>query len=124
MPRLRLRQRHGPASSCARLQLQYLYSVLCTHAPESFFGSRCAAYRLIHRHTLAPSQIVTVHAKLWATRPGSFALDSWTVESEVGEPALEGSSQASWRSRHLRYVQSPRAGDRPSVTVVDTGRFA
>ncbi|KAI0715153.1 ER-golgi trafficking TRAPP I complex 85 kDa subunit-domain-containing protein [Earliella scabrosa] len=86
------------------------------------------AGRLLHRHTIPPSESVSVHAKLWATRPGCFALDSWTVETEVGEPAPKPHSDseppppAGWKSRHLRYVQSPRAGERPCVTVVDTGR--
>ncbi|TFK91662.1 hypothetical protein K466DRAFT_482283 [Polyporus arcularius HHB13444] len=85
------------------------------------------AGRLMHRHVIPPSQSVTAQAKLWITRPGCFALDSWTVETDVGEPAPEDSqsnlSRGGWRSRHLRYVQSPRAGDRPCVTVVDVGRL-
>ncbi|TBU62053.1 ER-golgi trafficking TRAPP I complex 85 kDa subunit-domain-containing protein [Dichomitus squalens] len=91
------------------------------------------AGRLIHRHVLGPSQSATVYAKLWATRPGSFVLNSWTVETEVGEPSSSSSSSEAapsasqstggWKSRHLRYVQSPRAGDRPFVTVVDVGRL-
>ena len=91
--------------------------------------------RLIHRHVLGPSQAVTVQAKLWATRPGCYALDAWTVETEVGEPfpaAADGSTAAAsaasppprWRSRGLRYVQGPRAGERPCVTIVDVGRRA
>ncbi|KAI0686194.1 ER-golgi trafficking TRAPP I complex 85 kDa subunit-domain-containing protein [Earliella scabrosa] len=87
------------------------------------------AGRPLHRHTIAPSESVAVHAKLWATRPGCFALDSWTAETEVGEPAPTPASHsdsepppAGWKSRHLRYVQSPRAGERPCVAVVDTGR--
>ncbi|KAI1793952.1 ER-golgi trafficking TRAPP I complex 85 kDa subunit-domain-containing protein [Ganoderma leucocontextum] len=91
------------------------------------------AGRLMHRYILAPSQSTIVHAKLWATRPGCFALSSWTVETEVGEPSLSpelppsaslAQPKGGWRSRHLRYVQSPRAGDRSCVTVVDVGRFA
>ncbi|RPD64974.1 hypothetical protein L227DRAFT_571426 [Lentinus tigrinus ALCF2SS1-6] len=86
------------------------------------------AGRVIHRHTITPSQSVTAQAKLWVTRPGCFALDSWTVETDVGEPASEVSSSSasprgSWRSRHLRYVQNPQAGDRSCVTVVDVGRL-
>ncbi|KAM5531871.1 hypothetical protein V8D89_014425 [Ganoderma adspersum] len=93
------------------------------------------AGRLIHRHVLAPSQSTTVRAKLWASRPGCFALNSWTLETEVGEPSPSPEPElapsvsptppkGAWRSRHLRYVQSPRAGDRSCVTVVDIGRLA
>lgn len=92
------------------------------------------AGRLIHRHILAPSESTTVHAKLWATRPGCFALSSWTLETEVGEPsppspklppsASPTPPKGGWKSRHLRYVQSPQAGDRSCVTVVDVGRLA
>ncbi len=82
------------------------------------------AGRLIHRHIIPPSQSVIAHAKLWATRPGCFALDSWTVETEVGEPTSEIATETPrWKSRHLRYVQIPRAGERPCVTVVDIGRL-
>ncbi|KAH9897998.1 ER-golgi trafficking TRAPP I complex 85 kDa subunit-domain-containing protein [Cubamyces lactineus] len=105
--------------------------------PPSYAG------RLVHRTVLEPAQSHTAHAKLWATRPGCYALDSWTVETEVGEPSapaptqefLEPPAEAGkpsqptprtfvWRSRQLRYLQRPPAGDaRPFVTVVDTGRL-
>ncbi|KAI8981263.1 ER-golgi trafficking TRAPP I complex 85 kDa subunit-domain-containing protein [Trametes punicea] len=94
------------------------------------------AGRLMHRRVLEPSQAYTAHAKLWTTRPGCYALDSWKVETEVGEPpspapspsppAAPGDarpSQAPWRSRHLRYLQHPRADARASVTVVDIARL-
>ncbi|KAI0800868.1 ER-golgi trafficking TRAPP I complex 85 kDa subunit-domain-containing protein [Fomes fomentarius] len=82
------------------------------------------AGRLIHRHIIPPSQSVIAHAKLWVTRPGCFALDSWTLETEVGEPTSENATETPrWKSRHLRYVQSPGAGERPCVTVMDIGRL-
>ncbi|CDO73209.1 hypothetical protein BN946_scf185007.g264 [Trametes cinnabarina] len=98
--------------------------------------------RLVHRTTLEPTQSYTAHAKLWATRPGCYALDSWTVEVEVGEPPSPGpasgsapatiadpgpgarSAQGPWKTRGLRYLQRPQAGARPCVTVVDVGRLA
>ncbi|KAL7285211.1 hypothetical protein ACG7TL_000304 [Trametes sanguinea] len=94
------------------------------------------AGRLVHRATIEPSRSCTARAKLWATRPGCYALDSWTVETEVGEPSPSGSAsesapgstakagRASWKSRQLRYLQRPQAGARPCVTVVDVGRLA
>ncbi|KAJ8494589.1 hypothetical protein ONZ51_g2248 [Trametes cubensis] len=102
--------------------------------PPSYAG------RLVHRTVLEPSQSYTAHAKLWATRPGCYALDSWTVETEVGEPPAPSQKSPGqpaeadktpqpthtsvWRSRQLRYLQRPPAGGaRPFVTVVDTGRL-
>ncbi|KAI0652274.1 ER-golgi trafficking TRAPP I complex 85 kDa subunit-domain-containing protein [Trametes meyenii] len=85
------------------------------------------AGRLTHRTIIQPSQSHTASAKLWATRPGCFALDSWTVETEVGEPPQDDTQTTlpvPWKSRHLRYLQRPPAGERPCVTVVDTGRLA
>ncbi|KAH9944035.1 ER-golgi trafficking TRAPP I complex 85 kDa subunit-domain-containing protein [Epithele typhae] len=70
--------------------------------------------RLIHRYIIPPSQSVSAEVKLWTSRPGCYALDSWTIETEVGEPpdAADVLSAATWKSRGLRYVQNPRAGDR------------
>ncbi|EMD42167.1 hypothetical protein CERSUDRAFT_90771 [Gelatoporia subvermispora B] len=91
------------------------------------------AGRLTHRTVLAPSESATLRAKLWITRPGCYALDCWTVETEVGErsPSLSASSGTiqvpetspyGWRSRGLRYIQSPSAGDRACLTVTDVSR--
>ncbi|EIW64369.1 uncharacterized protein TRAVEDRAFT_158546 [Trametes versicolor FP-101664 SS1] len=89
------------------------------------------AGRLTFRKILEPSETYTAHAKLWATRPGAYALDSWTAETEVGEPPLPApeppsaeSKPAAWRSRQMQYLQRPRAGERPCVAVVDVGRLA
>lgn len=89
------------------------------------------AGRLTFRKILEPSESYTAHAKLWATRPGAYALDSWTAETEVGEPPLPAPEPPSaeaktpaWRSRQMQYLQRPRAGERPCVAVVDVGRLA
>ncbi|KAI0778588.1 ER-golgi trafficking TRAPP I complex 85 kDa subunit-domain-containing protein [Trametes elegans] len=84
--------------------------------------------RLTHRRVLGPSQSHTTRAKLWVTRAGCYALDSWTVETEVGEPPEPSqpdveSTATPWRSRQLRYIQRPPAGVRPHVAVVDVGRL-
>ncbi|KAI0361180.1 hypothetical protein OH77DRAFT_1417397 [Trametes cingulata] len=92
--------------------------------PPSYTG------RLTQRKVLQPLESYTTQAKLWATRPGCYALDSWTVETEVGEPPSASASDpqpsagSAWRSRQLRYLQRPQAGDRACVTVVDVGRLA
>lgn len=56
---------------------------------------------------------------LWITRPGMYTLDSWTVETEVGEVAEDLSPCDPWQTRQ-RYEQGPPAGDRSYLTVVDT----
>ncbi|KAH9950452.1 ER-golgi trafficking TRAPP I complex 85 kDa subunit-domain-containing protein [Amylocystis lapponica] len=85
--------------------------------------------RLMHRRVLSPAELATIPVKLWVTRPGSYVIDGWTLEIEVGErPIVEIDSQVpdgGWKSRQLRYVQSPQPGDRCCITVVDnasTGR--
>ncbi|KAH9858208.1 ER-golgi trafficking TRAPP I complex 85 kDa subunit-domain-containing protein [Lenzites betulinus] len=88
------------------------------------------AGRLTFRRVLEPSQTYTAQTRLWATRPGCYALDSWTAETEVGEPMSLTPSDAEpgalpvWQSRQLRYVQRPPAGEQPCVTVVDVARLA
>ncbi|KAI0830719.1 ER-golgi trafficking TRAPP I complex 85 kDa subunit-domain-containing protein [Trametes gibbosa] len=88
------------------------------------------AGRLTFRRVLDPSQSSTTQTRLWVTRPGCYTLDSWTAETEVGEPTSPAPSDAvpgalpAWRSRQLRYVQRPQAGERSCVTVVDIGRLA
>ena len=94
--------------------------------------------RLTHKRILAPLERVTIDAKLWISRPGVYALDGWTVETEVGE-VLDASSSTSeslpenpvtgaqkveegqegrWRTRQ-RYQQGPPAGGLSSFTVID-----
>ncbi|CAL1695522.1 unnamed protein product [Somion occarium] len=78
--------------------------------------------KLTHRGGLSPSQAHTLQIKLLASRPGSYALDGWRIETEVGE-LLEPSSETTasvdvpWHTRQ-RYEQVPQAGI-SCVTVVD-----
>ena len=84
--------------------------------------------RLTHKGTLAPLQCVSIEAKLWVTRPGTYALDTWTLDAEVGEVSSslsnsvvvsESAKEDQWRTRQ-RYELGPQAGAHSRVTVVDT----
>ncbi|KII93831.1 hypothetical protein PLICRDRAFT_36073 [Plicaturopsis crispa FD-325 SS-3] len=68
--------------------------------------------RLTFRGTLQPSEVAIVHPELWITRPGTYALGGWRLETEVGEHSEV------WRTRH-RYAQASSPNDRSSVTVSD-----
>ncbi|GJE87623.1 ER-golgi trafficking TRAPP I complex 85 kDa subunit-domain-containing protein [Phanerochaete sordida] len=75
--------------------------------------------RLTHRGQLAASQVCTVRTKMTVDRPGCYALTSWSVETEVGEPSEDDSAQ--WKVRQ-RYQQQAPASDSSSVTVIDISR--
>ncbi len=80
--------------------------------PQSYAG------RLTHRLQLEPCENSTLHVALLISKPGSYALDSWRVQSEVGELSsrfVEFDAHG-WRARH-RYEQGPPTGDHASVTV-------
>jgi len=70
--------------------------------------------RLTFRGTLKPMQILSLNPTVWITRPGTYALVGWLLETEVGETF----DTSGWQTR-LRYVQGPPVGDRASVTVID-----
>lgn len=89
------------------------------------------AGRLTYRAVLQPFESVTFPAKVWTARPGAFAVEGWTVETEVGELAFppHGDAESAavkaadpWRSRHFRYVQGSRPEDRCCIIVSDTER--
>ncbi|KAK1228620.1 hypothetical protein PQX77_008273 [Marasmius sp. AFHP31] len=70
------------------------YSALSDDSPAPYMG------RMSHRGVLAPLQNTSIEARLWITRPGSYALGGWRLETEVledGEPLVV---------RH-RYIQEP-----------------
>lgn len=75
--------------------------------------------KLTHHHALLPTEARAVRASLWAARPGSYELDAWGVETEVGERARGEGGTGEWSSRGLRYLQGARKGERACVTVVD-----
>lgn len=73
--------------------------------------------RLTFRGTLLPSQMVTVRPKLWITRPGTYSLSGWRVETEV-EEGTSSTAPGVWQTRQ-RYSQSPPEGNLSCVTVYD-----
>ncbi|PCH33758.1 hypothetical protein WOLCODRAFT_60797 [Wolfiporia cocos MD-104 SS10] len=79
------------------------------------------AGRLVHRGVLNPLESTTFHVKVWIPRPGTFALDGWSVETEVGEAPLidQDPAGSTWKSRQLRYVQGPPDQARTCITVID-----
>lgn len=69
--------------------------------------------RLTHRAEIQPRSAATVHTKVWVTRPGSFRLSDWTVETQV-----DTSERTS--IRHLRYIQVPPVEHLACFSVIDT----
>jgi len=59
-------------------------------------------------------QVLSLNPKVWITRPGTYALGGWLLETEVGETADRGV----WQTR-LRYLQGPPVGDWACVTIAD-----
>lgn len=70
--------------------------------------------RLTFRGTLEPMQSLSLHPKVWITRPGTYSLAGWRLETEVGE-LTDGTA---WRTRQ-RYVQGPPTGDSSCISVSD-----
>jgi len=83
-------------------------SISPDHLPPQYCG------RLTFRGTLKSAEVVTLYPKIWVTRPGTYGLEGWRLETEVGEPADVGV----WRVRQ-RYVQGPPARDQACITIKD-----
>lgn len=67
------------------------------------------------RGVLEPLRSTSVHAQMCVTRPGTYALSGWRLETEVGEPGMK---DGSWQVRH-RYEQTAPADDKSSIVVSD-----
>jgi len=52
--------------------------------------------RKTFRGLVERSQMTELHAKVWVHRPGTYNLDGWVLESEVGDQQEDGS----WKTRH------------------------
>lgn len=68
--------------------------------------------RLTFRGALEPMQSITLLPTVWITRPGTYSLAGWRLETEVGEVNDGGA----WRTRQ-RFVQGPPAGDSSCISV-------
>ena len=91
------------------LQTSLIDGVRRTLLPVSYCG------RMTFRGLLQPLQATSVQAHMCVTRPGTYALSGWRLETEVGEPGME---DGSWRVRH-RYEQRAPADDKSSIVVSD-----
>jgi len=72
--------------------------------------------RLTFRGTIRPTEVATLKPTVLISRPGSYSLAGWCVETEVGEDIT--GDNTGWRTRH-RYVQTSTAGDLSCITVCD-----
>lgn len=57
--------------------------------------------RRTFRGLLEPSQATQLQAKVWVSQPGTYSLDGWSLESEVGITSKDG-----WQAGH-KYMQGP-----------------
>ena len=90
-------------------QMSFTNSVRRTSLPAAYCG------RVTFRGALEPLQSMSVHAQMSVTRPGTYALSGWRLETEVGEPGMK---DGVWRVRH-RYEQSAPSDDKSSIVVSD-----
>ncbi|KAG2369466.1 ER-golgi trafficking TRAPP I complex 85 kDa subunit-domain-containing protein [Suillus spraguei] len=94
------------------LRLDHRQQPSLHHFPAPYCG------RTTFRGLLGPLRTTSVVAQLFATRPGTYALSGWRLETEVGEPNMEGGS---WQVRH-RYEQRATTDESSSVVVSDISR--
>jgi len=73
--------------------------------------------RLTFRGTLDPSQATAIQPDLWITRPGTYDLGGWSLETEVLETS-SSTSERDGRVRH-RYKQGSSTEDKSSLVVCD-----
>ncbi|OJA16247.1 hypothetical protein AZE42_00079 [Rhizopogon vesiculosus] len=85
------------------------------HSPSSTLLPASYCGRMAFRGLLQPLQSTSVQAQMCVTRPGTYALSGWRLETEVGEPDME---DGSWQVRH-RYEQRAPADDKSSIVVSD-----
>ncbi|KAA1467917.1 hypothetical protein DENSPDRAFT_856966 [Dentipellis sp. KUC8613] len=74
------------------------------------------AGRLTYRGVLRPQQHATVQPTLHASRPDTYALGGWRLETDVYDPSPPSGPGSRTRRR---YVQGPASEDQSCVTVVD-----
>ncbi|EIN14080.1 hypothetical protein PUNSTDRAFT_59603 [Punctularia strigosozonata HHB-11173 SS5] len=74
--------------------------------------------RRIHRGVLGPSEVVLLNTQLRISRPGRYALASWSIETELGEPSYSAEQTDSWQTRR-KYVQDASSADTTSIIVHD-----
>jgi hypothetical protein len=73
--------------------------------------------RLMFRGELGPCQVASVKPQLWVTRPGSYSLGGWSLETEISVQLSGGSGQ---RTRKRKYLQRPLPSDNVCIVVYDS----
>ncbi|KDQ63410.1 hypothetical protein JAAARDRAFT_169218 [Jaapia argillacea MUCL 33604] len=109
-------------TNTARVVLRLRADSTTIYPPYSNLLSPQYAGRLSHRGTLLPAQQLTFQAKMSISRPGTYGLGGWRVETEVGEApsGLQG-QLAPWRTR-ARYSQGPPPGDTSCIVAIHAQR--
>jgi len=86
------------------------------HSDAGTNGSLPTMYtgRPIFRGELGPCQVASVKPHLWVTRPGTYSLGGWSLETNI---SLQFSGQ---RTRKRNYLQSPSPSDNACIVVYDS----
>ncbi|KAG7450664.1 uncharacterized protein BT62DRAFT_927934 [Guyanagaster necrorhizus] len=93
-----------------------LFSEQSTDAPTTGAIRPCYSGRLSFRGTLNPTELITIHPKVWVTRPGLYDLDAWRLEVKVHE--LDQAPGDKPRTRH-HYIQESGQMLRSHIIVRD-----
>lgn len=73
--------------------------------------------QLTFRGEIAPLQVVTVHPKLWVSRPGTYSLGGWSLETKISTEQANSSTQ---NSRIRRYLQEHSPEDKACVVICES----
>ncbi|KAK0478294.1 ER-golgi trafficking TRAPP I complex 85 kDa subunit-domain-containing protein [Armillaria novae-zelandiae] len=76
----------------------------------------CYSGRLSFRGVLNPTELITIHPKMWASRPGLYGLHAWHMEVEVHE--LDQVPGDKPRIRH-HYIQESGQAHHSNIIVRD-----
>jgi len=79
--------------------------------PPSYTG------RLTFRGKIAPLQVVTVRSNMWVSKPGTYSLGGWTLETEIPIEQAEGSKQS---TRNRIYLQESSPEDKICVVICES----
>jgi hypothetical protein len=71
-------------------------SIIVDRLPTMYTG------RPIFRGELGPCQSASVKPRLWVTRPGTYSLGEWSLETEISLQLSDGPGQ---RTRKRKYLQ-------------------
>ncbi|KAK0464963.1 ER-golgi trafficking TRAPP I complex 85 kDa subunit-domain-containing protein [Desarmillaria tabescens] len=86
-------------------------------APTASAIRPCYSGRLSFRGVLNPTELITIHPKMWVSRPGLYSLHAWRLEVEVHE--LDQAPGDKPRIRH-HYIQESEQVHYSNIIVRDT----